>query len=183
MKDFTTCLWHYFDDAKTCLIVGLELLHFTFFTAKPLQGKHIWNSSSCHQGQTTPCSSFCESPVSHVFILICKLLSSQALGLVTPRLPLVFPCVTSQNCDLGVIPSEKVSKNADLRKVCVKGSKCLRDKPSSIMHLIHLTVGQPWALVHLEVTCLKVEELIMWTSGVSFSLVSWWSPAPIRSPL
>lgn len=80
MKHFTTCPWHYFDDAKTCLIVGLELLHFTFFTAKPLQGKHIWNSSSCHQGQTTPCSSFYESPVSHVFILICKLLSSRNAG-------------------------------------------------------------------------------------------------------
>ena len=55
-------------------------------------------------------------------------------------LPLVTLCLTSQRYELWVIPSAKVSRNADLPKVNIKGSKWQRESPQA---LDDLTMGQP----------------------------------------
>ena len=51
---------------------------------------------------------------------------------------LVFLCFMLQHL-LWVIPSGKVCKNADLQKLYIKGSKCLRESPRA---LGDLTVGR-----------------------------------------
>ena len=60
-----------------------------------------------------------------------------------PLVTVVTLCLTSQCYELWVIPSGEVCRNSDLRKMFIKGSKCLRESPQG---LDDLTVGEPETL-------------------------------------
>ncbi len=126
-----------------CLFSGFFFSQFLQLTEMFVRHVHVPNTESRNSRRFN-------NSVRRVHILY---LHTMARGPGPSRLPLLNPCFTSQRYELWVVPSGKVCRNADLQKMCIKGSESLRESPRA---LDDLTVGQPYVLPDLAETCLSL---------------------------